>query len=261
MLLVRSAEYVRSGRPDWVIGQASWGLRVDEPSEFPYLQQISQAVDYMVEVRELSAAAGRRPEIIQALACAFGSVGGVFVEPPQHWQRLRWFTPCGLRSAQALARLWADGGRACEYFYRPFANPVEEVSWRAGAKILSSPETAPETALSQAIAAVYDVAGTALADLTDWFIRGEQAYFARSSFENGRGPLSLEPLIWTQNPAAAGPPIYLRDRMPPEARADYARELEQLQTELVRMKIPRREAVAKTTTAISGALQDIAALT
>lgn len=260
MLLVRSAEHVRAGRPDWVIGQASWGLQVDDPAEFVYLKQISQAVDYMIEVRELSTAAGRRQEMIQNLDCAFGSVGGVFIEPPQHWERLRWFVPCGLLSAQALARLWADGGRACEYFYRPFANPVEEVSWRTGAKILISPTTAPETALTEAIAAVYETAGDRLADLVDWFSRGEKAYFSRSSFEDGRGSLSLEPLIWAENPAAAGPAIYLRDRMSAEVRADYARELEQLKTELVKMEIPNREAMNKTLRAIDGTLQDITAL-
>ena len=260
MLLVRSVEHARAGRPDWVIGQASWGLRVDEPGEFAYLKQISQAVDYMIEVRELSAVAGRRAEIIQNLDCAFGSVGGVFVEPPQHWPRLRWFTPCGLSSARALARLWADGGRACEYFYRPFANPVEEVSWRAGAKMLIAPATAPEAALSEAIETVYQVTGDALADLVGWFVRGETAYFSRSSFENGRGPLSLEPLIWSENPAAAGPPIYLRDRISPQARADYAQELEQLKAELVKLAIANRELVNKTLTAIDGTLQDLAGL-
>ncbi|HJN16182.1 MAG TPA: hypothetical protein QGH10_11845, partial [Armatimonadota bacterium] len=96
LILCRSADHVRANRPDWVIGQASWGLRVDEESELEHLQRISGSVDYMVEVQERSARVGRRPEISQALDCAFGSVGGVFVEPPQHWDRLRWFVPCGL---------------------------------------------------------------------------------------------------------------------------------------------------------------------
>jgi hypothetical protein len=39
--------------------------------------------------------------------------GGVFVVPPQHWERLRWFLPCGLRSARSLKTLHDDGGRAC----------------------------------------------------------------------------------------------------------------------------------------------------
>lgn len=260
IILVRSAEYVRSQRPDWTIGQAAWGLRLDQPEEFKHLHAISQAVDYMVEVRELSAEAGRRAEICQGLACPFGSVGGVFVEPPQHWERLRWFVPCGLGSARALAQLWQDGGRAVEYFYRPFANPVEEVSWRTGATILSKPERAPEAALRDAIATIYEVTGDALADLTEWFIRGENAYFARSTFAVGQGSLSLEPLIWEENPAASGPPIYLTERMTPEARNDYAQELHQLQTELRRMTIPRRDLQEKTARAIDGALHEIAML-
>ena len=154
-LLVRSADYVRSQRPEWTIGQASWGLRMDEPEEFEHIRHISQAVDYMVEVRERSAESGRRPEMARGLECAFGSVGGVFVEPPQHWDRLRWCLPCGLGSARSLARLWEDGGSACEYFYRPFANPVEEVSWRTGARLLSSPRVAPMAALEEALEAVY----------------------------------------------------------------------------------------------------------
>jgi hypothetical protein len=256
-LLIRCAEHIRANRPDWTIGQASWGLRLDEPTEFEYIRQISEAVDYMIEVRERSAESGVRAELVKKLACAFGSVGGVFIEPPQHWERLRWFVPCGLASTSALARLWADGGRACEYFYRPFANPVEEVSWRAGARILSAPLTPPESALGEAIEAVYGATGDARAALVDWFIRGEAAYFPRSSFVVGNGPLSLEPLVWRENPAAAGPPIYLRDRMSAAAREDYRKELEQLKVELARMDIPNQEAVDKTLKAIDGTLNDI----
>jgi hypothetical protein len=259
-ILVRSAAHVRANRSDWVIGQASWGLRVDEPGEFEHLQQISRAVDYMVEVRELSAVSGRRAEIVRSLECAFGSVGGVFVEPPQHWDRLRWFVPCGLGSAKALAKLWVDGGRACEFFYRPFANPVEEVSWRTGARILSAPLTAPEAALGEAVEAVYGVMGRAREALAGWFARGEEAYFSRSTFEVGSGSLSLEPLIWSENPAAPGPPIYLRDRMPAAARVEYARELERLTSELAAMEVPNHQAVDRTLACIAGTLRDIAEL-
>jgi hypothetical protein len=277
-ILVRSAEYVRAQRPEWVIGQASWGLRVDEPGELEHVRRISQAVDYMVEVRERTAEAGRRAAIVRELACAFGSVGGVFVEPPQHWERLRWFVPCGLGSARALARLREDGGRACEYFYRPFANPVEEVSWRTGARMLTSPpalpgagrepalplgrgtvaDATPDVALREAVAAVYGVTGGACEALADWFARGEEAYFSRSDFQVGHGSLSLEPLIWRENPAASGPAVYLRDRLSAEARAAYAGDLRRLKEELSEIDIPNGEAVAKTRAAIDGTLREIA---
>ena len=256
-ILVRSAEYVRAQRPGWVIGQASWGLRLDQPEELEHLRRIAEAVDYMVEVQEVSATTGRRAELVGELSCAFGSVGGVFVEPPQHWDRLRWFVPCGLGSARALARLWGDGGRACEYFYRPFANPVEEVSWRTGARVLSAPTTPPEAALQQAVEAVYEVKGQAAEALADWFARGEQAYFGRADFRVGDGSLSLEPLIWDQDPQAPGPPVYLRDRLSSTARAEYAQELKRLRGELLAMPIPNREALARTRAAIEGTLADI----
>ncbi|MGD0111470.1 MAG: hypothetical protein ABSD48_06370 [Armatimonadota bacterium] len=259
-LLIRSAEHVRAARPEWVIGQASWGLRVDEPDEFKHLQRVSQVVDYMVEVQERSAWSGRRPEIVAGLSCAFGSVGGVFVEPPQHWDRLRWFVPCGLGSARALAELYRDGGRACEYFYRPFYNPVEEVSWRTGARLLSAPTTAPEVALHEALEAVYQVQDAAAEDLVALFARGEHAYFSRSDFKLGQGPLSLEPLIWKEDPAAPGPPIYLRDRMPADRRPEYARDLERLKGGFERMRPPDREAQRRTIAAIDGALHDLARL-
>lgn len=259
-LLVRCAEYVRAGRPDWTIGQASWGLALDDPADVEHVRRISRVVDYMVEVRERSAATGRRAGMVRELACAYGSVGGVFVEPPQHYERLRWFVPCGLASARALRRLWEDGGRAAEYFYRPFANPVEEVSWRTGAAVLSAPDMSPEDALRGAVAAVYGVAGAAQEQLAAWFARGEDAYFARSDFVLGNGPLSLEPLIWAEDPAAAGPPIYLHDRMTAEQRADYAADLRQLRADLATIAIPRRDQVDRTITAINGTLRDIAAL-
>jgi hypothetical protein len=259
-ILVRSADYARAGRPDWVIGQASWGLQVEDPSEMEHIQRISKSVDYMIEVRERSADAGLRPNLVKHLQCAFGSVGGVFVEPPQHWDRLRWFVPSGLGSARALKKLWADGGRSCEYYYRPFANPADEVSWRTGARILSAPATEPETALLEALGKVYGVSGGAAQALADWYARGEHAYFSRTNYKVGNGPLSLEPLVWKENPSVSGPPIYLSERMTPEARADYATELETLKTELAAMALPNRDAHDKTLRSIDGTLRDIASL-
>jgi hypothetical protein len=259
-ILVRSAEHVRAGRPEWILGQASWGLRVDEPGELPHLRVISEAVDYMVEVRERSAETGRRREIVAGLACAFGSVGGVFVEPPQHWERLRWFLPCGLRSAWSLKGLHADGGRACEYFYRPFANPVEEVSWRTGARILASPETRPERSLGEALTAVYGVTGADCDTLANWFRRCENLYFDHAGITEWGGPISLEPLVWEENPAAPGPPIYLCDRMDAAAREAYARSLNALRREFMAMAIPNDTTKERTLRCIDGTLADIATL-
>lgn len=261
-LLIRCAEYVRKQRPDWVIGQASWGLNMDDPSDLPHFQRIAEAMDYMIEVPDRSARTTPpfRPKLISSLKCALGSVGGVFVSPAQHWDRLRYFLPHGLRSAQALKDLYADGGRACEYHYRLFANPGDEVSWRTGAMILSRPDTTPQAALRAALTKVYGVTGQALTDLADWYTRAEDAYFTRSDFRVGDAELNLEPLVWQENPSVPGPAIYLRDRMTPQARADYARDLNQLKGQLADIPIPNHEATLRTLAGIQGALADIATL-
>jgi len=112
-----------------------------------------------------TAPGGSRASLVKELRYALGSVGGVFVEPPQHWDRRRWFVPCGLSSARSLRKLYDDGGRACEYLYRPFANPGEEVSWRMGARILASSKTSPEEALKEAAERTRQAIDGALKDL------------------------------------------------------------------------------------------------
>ncbi|MCC7145559.1 MAG: hypothetical protein IT443_03865 [Phycisphaeraceae bacterium] len=261
-LLIRCAQYIRQQRPDWVIGQASWGLNMDDPNDLPHFQRIAEAVDYMIEVPDRSARTEppTRKKLISSLNCAVGSVGGVFVSPAQHWDRLRYFLPHGLRTAQALKDLYDDGGRASEYHYRLFANPGDEVSWRTGAKILSQPDTSPEAALRLALAKVYSVTGSTLAQLADWYTRSEDAYFTRAAFSVGDGELNLEPLVWQDNPSMPGPPIYLRDRLTPEARADYAKELGKLKKEFTDLAIPDPELRRRTLAGVDGTLADIAAL-
>lgn len=259
-ILMRSAEYVRKNRPQWVIGTACWGLRVDEPEELAHIVRMSGSFDYLLEVSELSARHGVRPELTKKLNCPFGSVGGAFVEPPQHYHRLRWFVPLGYGAAEAIAAVYRDGGRANEVYYRPLYNPVEEVSWRAGAYVLSEPTLTPRDAVKRAVGAVYGSTGQDLDVLTDWMIRGEKAYLSRSTFKIGDGPLSLEFLIWDKNPSAGSPPVYLRDRMTAEQRKDYAVELRQLQGELAAMKVPNETAKDLTLRSIDGALADLTAL-
>jgi hypothetical protein len=251
--LVRTADYIRRARPDWIIGQAAWGLAVDATEDIASLVRISEHVDYMVEVQERTARAGRRAEIISQLKCAFGSVGGVFLEPPQHWDRLRWFLPCGLSSANALQNLWRDGGSACEYFYRPLANPGEEVSWRTGAAILSQPHTPPEIALRNAIAAVYAPQADALEILFNAYARAENAYFSRAAFRLGDGSLSLEPLVSSQ----VGAPVYLTEGPPPDARDAYADDLSAILAELRGLQVGNPDRLRDTLTCIQGTLNDI----
>ncbi len=259
-LLIRCAEYARRQRPDWIIGTACWGLRVDEPTELAHILRMSQVLDYILEVDELSGRKGLRPELTRQLHSAFGSVGGAFVEPPQHWERLRWFLPLALGAAEAIAQLWRDGGRACEIYYRLFANPSDEVSWRTAARMVQDPTLAPQQALRDAVAKVYGVSGSAQDQLTAWFMAAERAYLDRSTYMVGQGPLSLEPLWWNKHPDAAGPPIYLQDRMKPQDRDGYAAELRRLRGQFEKVGVPDRKAAANTLRSIDSTLAEIAAV-
>ena len=262
LLLVRCAQHVRAARPEWIIGQAAWGMRVDEAEQLAHVQEISKYLDYMIEVRERSARgeAGRRATLIRSLHCAFGSVGGIFVEPPPRWDRLRWFVPCGLTAANNLKRLHADGGQAAEHYVRPFANPAEEVSWRTGARVLSAPDTEPMAALTEAVVAVYGVSGRAAEDLADWYRRAEEAYFTRTLFKTDMGPLQVE-VTKGVPPNEPGYPHYLMaERFPAEQFPGYKRDLEALREELPRIPLGRPEAARRTLACIDGTLADLAAV-
>jgi hypothetical protein len=260
LILRRCADYVKAQRPEWIVGMAAWGLDLDNQEEYHNVVALSESVDYLVEVRERTVETGIRRDFTSGLKCAFGSVGGVFVSPPQHWERHRWFLPCGLRSARSLRHLHEDGGQACEYFYRPFANPGEEVSWRTGARVLSKPDVTPEDALTEAIEVVYGATGSAADKLASWYKRAEDAYFNRSTFRVGQVGMNLEPLVDETNPAAPGPPVYLRDRLTSAERAAYAVELTELKQELADMGIPNRKLQRMTIACIEGTLADIAQL-
>ena len=125
---------------------------------------------------------------------------------------------------------------------------------------MQAPQTTPEAALQLAVEAVYGTTGPASRDLTDWFARVEDAYFSRSDFEMGRGPLSLEPLRWEEDPAVPGPPIYLENRIDSAALSAYADELRILKNDFRDIKIPNIDAAGRTNFSIDGTLSDITTL-
>ena len=103
---------------------------------------MARHADYLIDPH--SSAARRDPayrrRLIAALApCAYGTVGGPFVEPPQHWEHTRWFLPCLERAARHVKHLHAEGGRAMEVFFHILANPGDEVTVRHTAALLRDP--------------------------------------------------------------------------------------------------------------------------
>lgn len=249
-LNVRVSEYIRSRWPKKTIGVNSWGMKFEEPATLPSLKRISDKVDYLIDVHDTSRKRdlGYRKKIIHSLNCDFGTLGGPQVEPPQHWERDRWFLPTLKNVAVHLQELSTEGGRACEYFFHVLVNPADEISFWLAGKVLADPTRSWEKHIEDSVEELYRVPRKEIRDeLAQIFLDAEQAYFrhlpARMS-----GTISMEPLV-SDNP---GPPIYLTKRLSREQRAAYASELtgiksraEKLLPEMPQHSKPKMERVIR----------------
>lgn len=226
LLNVRVSDYIRSRWPKKTIGVNSWGMKFEEPETLPSLKKIGEKVDYLIDVHDTSRKRdpGYRQKIIESLSCDFGTLGGPQVEPPQHWERDRWFLPTLRTVGTHLQELAAEGGRACEYFFHILANPGDELSFWLAGKLLADPETSWEKHLSSAVEELYQVSRPAVREaLVQLFLDSEQAYF-RHLPPRQSGTISMEPLV-SDKP---GPPVYLTRRLSTEQRAAYAADLKKI---------------------------------
>ena len=249
LLNVRVSEYIRSRWPRKTIGVNSWGMKFEEPQTLPSLKKISEKVDYLIDVHDTSRKRdlGYRKKIIDSLSCDFGTLGGPQVEPPQHWERDRWFLPTLKTVAGHLQELSAEGGRACEYFFHILANPADELSFWLAGKVLSDPTRAWDKHLEDSIEELYQVRKKATRDaLAQIFLDAEQAYLRH--LPRMSGTISMEPLV-SDKP---GPPVYLTKRLSPEQRKTYASELtgikaraEKLLPEMSQQSKPKMERVIR----------------
>jgi hypothetical protein len=129
-LNTRVANYIHAQFSGKTVGVNSWGMNFGDAaivtSALPALREMSRSVDYFTEVENAVGRGGgeSRREIIEALECDFGTLGGPQVEPPQHWERDRWFLPVARRRCEHLNALAEDGGRSCEFFFHIDANPA-----------------------------------------------------------------------------------------------------------------------------------------
>ena len=179
-------------------------------------------IDYNDSAR--NGGAEYRRKLIASLGCAFGTTGGLVVEPPQHWARDRWFLPTCRGVHRHLQKLHADGGRACEFFFHIAANPASELTLHVGGRTLAAPAEPLESHLHAALNELYQPRdNTTRTALAAFFLEAEDAYF-RHLPPDECGTLSLEPLVGNE----PGPAVYLRGRLQPAQREAYARELERL---------------------------------
>lgn len=239
LLNVRVSDYIRSRWPKKTIGVNSWGMKFEEPETLASLKKISEKVDYLIDVHDTSRKrdSGYRRKIIETLGCDFGTLGGPQVEPPQHWERDRWFLPTLKNVAVHLQELSAEGGRACEYFFHILANPADEISFWLAGKVLSDPTRSWEKHLEDSVEELYPKIRKAVRDeLAQLFLDAEQAYFRH--LPRMSGTISMEPLV-SDKP---GPPIYLSKRLSKEQRAAYGAEISGIKVRAEKLigEIPRQ---------------------
>ncbi len=229
-LISRTAEYIRSKWPDKTLGMSNWGMPFHRREDRASLSRMSRSLDYMIDHNNSVRRSGLdyRREFIRGLDCCFGTSGGPVVEPPQHWQRDRWFLPTCRRVHEHLEQLAADGGRACEFFFHILANPSSEITFHIAGRTLASPETPLDKLMSDAVRQIYRPRSRAAqAELVQLFLDAEEAYF-RHLPPNLCSTISLEPLVSSR----PGPPVYLRKRLNDQQRLDYCRDIERLSREL-----------------------------
>lgn len=254
---IRVSEYIRSRWPGKTIGVSGWGMRFDDPGSLPALVELSKRIDYLIDVRDSTRQreSSWRQKLIRELACGFGTLGGPQVEPPQHLPRDRWFLPTVRRGSEHMAQLYADGGRACEYFFHILENPGDEISFWVAGKTLSDPETDWNKHLSSSIEELYGTSRRSLVEaLCEIFLRAEDSYL-RHLPSLRSGTISIEPLV-EDHP---GPPIYITKQLSAEQRGQYRDELNAILTDVQKLApgVPEKARVQKISRCLENVIADL----
>jgi hypothetical protein len=180
----KAVNYIRSKKPDYIIGISGWGMNFGNPADLKSIQKMTKDADYLIDVEETSLQEGRiyRQKLIKAIApCRFGNTAVPNVEPIQRLRRNSYFVPTVFHSCQNLKDLFADGGLACETYARTRGNPADKVTIEVIAKILSNPEMDINKALKEVIQNIYQpVDQAALSELAAIFQEAEEAFFLNS---------------------------------------------------------------------------------
>ena len=219
----RTADYVRTIRPDALlsvnlVGLVPWGSTLG-PEDRSHFIGLSKHLDAIVDPGHVGKGfvhEDDRAAFIASLECDFGTSGGAWVYPAQRWDRLRWFLPYTKRTGQHIRDLYADGGRAIDYYMGPVINPGVEMCIAFGGRLLMDVERTDKEILGELVEELYHPANTEVADrIVSIFQRTEDAYYLNfhphlPRTEPSPGELHLAPLFGSES----GPAIYLAGTRP-----------------------------------------------
>ena len=260
-----TAEYIRSRWPGKLLlvntsGYLPWGDTVGKEG-FKHIYGLGKAIDVFIDGGNhgLFIDESDRKELIRNLECEYGTSGGFWVYPPQHWDRLRWFLPYVRRDIEHLRQLYRDGSRACELYLGPLLNPGTEMNILCNGIFLRDVRKDSVSVMEEAIDILYKPKdGNARSKLAEIFFRAEEAFFdnwserrleaLNNDYSDGiselfkwsttkleraiPGELFLEPLLGDK----PGFPVYLAVHMTGEGRKRYRKELRSVLKEVTALR-------------------------
>jgi len=233
MLNDNTAQYIRSKWQDKVIAVNNWGLSFANPDDIPHLQRMTRAVDALIDYN--NSAGAYRKQLIDSLDCAYGTLAGISVGPPQRWERTKWFLPTTTTNVPYLRGLYDDGGRAVEQFTVALSNPGGEVTLRFSGKMLSDVSRSPDAVLREAIEECFEPEDSATTDgLMEVFQRAENGFFQKAGQDYGSvGLFYIDGGLF---PGEEGDRERYLLRMSADSLKSYEREIRVALSELERIK-------------------------
>lgn len=218
----RLADYLRQKYPKMLLlatvqGFGTWGENFNGEQK-GYLVDLSKRIDCLFDQghRGTYVPQSDWKEFIPKLHCAYGTSGGIWVYPPQRWERTRWFLPYVQRTGRSMKELYRAGGQGVMYYQGPVKNPGIEVNMDFGGRMMRDTGKSVEDVLAETVEHLYRPRNnTALRKLVEVYERAEDAYFGQwnsKRIEEGTkrpppGELQLTNLFG----ASPGPSEYLMD--------------------------------------------------
>ena len=253
--------YIRQAYKGKIIGISSWGMNISDTRDLPGLASMTNGVDYFTDVRGWNASP-RQPDfrlrMIEAIKpCNLGTIGTPNIEPPQHWERDRWFLPTAKRAALDLQVLYREGGRAVENFMHIKSNPGDEATIRLQAAIELKPLAKWDEEYKLILSKMFSPRSDDVRDqLFDLFVNAEDAYFENlKKYDPSLADISLEPLVSDKS----GDPVYILYQMSKEGMKKYLASIEKLisKSENMKNKVGNNALMEKVTTCLRNTRKDI----
>ena len=238
------ADYLRKKYPSKVLvttvqGFSTWGKGFTD-EQMGHVIDLSKRVDCLFDQGHRGTYVPKSDwkGFAQKLHCAFGTSAGIWVYPPQRWERTRWFLPYVGQTAKDMKELYQAGGQAVMYYQGPVENPGTEVNMAFGGRMMNGISKNIEDVLSATLEHLYSPKNSAsLAKLVGVYQKAESIYFdqwnADKILEFQKAPRPGELHLMDLFGATPGAPIYLMEPfLDTNGRVQYKQGLVSLFKEL-----------------------------